>query len=63
VYAAVLTGAVGTSGPELAVLVDGYAWVFRSAAFGLLAAAPIAWTMIRVDRANFTSREAATHLG
>ena len=63
VYAAVLTGAVGTSGPDLAVLVDGYAWVFRSAAFGLLAAAPIAWTMIRVDRANFTSREAATHLG
>ena len=63
VYAAVLTGAAGPQGPDPAVLVEGYAWVFRAAAIGLVAAAPVAWFMIRVDRRRFTAVEPAPHLG
>ena len=63
VYAAVLTGASGPQGPDPTALVEGYAWVFRAAAIGLVAAAPVAWFMIRVDRRRFTAVEPAPHLG
>lgn len=63
VYAAVLTGAAGGQAPGPAALVDGYAWVFRSAAIGLVVAAPIAWAMVKVDRRSFVTPDEAVHLG
>lgn len=64
VYAAVLTGSAGAQQPALGTLVEGYAWVFRSAAIGLVVAAPVAWAMIRVDRRRFTaSPDEVAHLG
>ncbi|GAA1431418.1 MFS transporter [Microlunatus lacustris] len=63
VYAAVVAGAAGAQGPELTALVEGYAWVFRAAAIGLLVAAPVAWATIRVDRRSFGATGSAPHLG
>ena len=64
VYSAVATGAAGSAGPEqLATFVDGYSSVFLAAAIGLLAAAPIAWLLITVDRRTFATRDEAVHLG
>ncbi len=63
VYAAVVTSADGGRGTDPVTLVDGYAWVFRCAAIGLFIAAPVAWSMIRVDRRSFGATEAAPHLG
>lgn len=64
VYAAVLAGTAGAQRPDLGTLVDGYAWVFRSAAIGLVVAAPVAWALIRVDRRSFTARtDEVAHLG
>jgi EmrB/QacA subfamily drug resistance transporter len=63
VYAAVLTSAAGAQGPDLAAMVDGYSWVFVSAALGLVAAAPIAWSSIKVDRRTFTSSDEVVYPG
>jgi hypothetical protein len=44
-------------------MVDGYSWVFVSAALGLVAAAPVAWSSIKVDRRTFTSSDEVVHPG
>ncbi|WP_375387283.1 MULTISPECIES: MFS transporter [Actinomycetes] len=54
IYAAVLASATADGSVGPVALVEGYSWVFLAGAIGLAAAAPIAWTMIGVDRRSFT---------
>jgi hypothetical protein len=57
-------GAVVGGIPDLGRLVDGYTAVFLAAAVGLFAAAPVAFFMVRVGKADLVaSADPALHLG
>ena len=65
IFTTIYAGAVG-SAPSPAAFVDGYSAVFLTAAIGLVFAAVVAATMIRVKKEEFLAQapqEAVAHLG